>query len=164
MDLINRVITALCKAETLNQLFDVFKEKVKMLIKADHVHIIMSDINSIGFSTTETFMAEDKGYTRAIKIDGMTLFRALENRKGSNKKTDNEEHFKDLLFDKLDIAYKGSKGKHFIVLPIMKFHSIAKNSGLMSKYPMYCIVQVEKEKRDNHNTFGFREAQILENI
>jgi hypothetical protein len=48
-------------------------------------------------------------------------------------------------------------------MPIKKHHSIVKTSGIMSKYPMYCIIQVEKEKKTN-NSFGHRESQILENI
>jgi hypothetical protein len=114
MDMLNLAIIALNKCKTLNQLFEVFKNKVRILIKADRVHVLMSDTNSIGFSTNETFNAENIGYSNPVKVEGMTLFRALPKNEGAKKLGNNDDFFKETLFGDLGSAFKGVKGKQFI--------------------------------------------------
>jgi len=63
-------------------------------------------------------MEENNGYTQPVKLEGTTIFRALENRKGVNKSTDLADNFEDLYCSTFKEAYKGNKGKHYINFPI----------------------------------------------
>jgi len=62
----------------------------------------------------DIFKLEKKGYIQPMKIDGVTLFRALENRHGTNKKTGNQvdDDFKDPCFNNFEEAFKGVRHKY----------------------------------------------------
>jgi hypothetical protein len=86
----------------LNNLIDIFKQKVKLLLNADSVHVILVDKFAI-----DVFNKENRGYTQPVKIDNVTYFRAMENRGGKNKKNSSGDDFKDTLFNTLEEAYDG---------------------------------------------------------
>jgi len=39
-----------------------------------------------------------------------------------------------------------------------------KSLGILSKYPMFAVVQVEKIRKEGMTKFGIRETQILETL
>ena len=161
LDMINNCISAIGKWKSLNNLFDLFKQKIKLLLNADVVHIIISDEMLL-----EVFKSEEKGYLQPHKLDSKTLFRALENRKGINKKTGEtgDEDFNNPIFNTFEESYKGIRHKLQLCASIKKVFQGPKTIGIQNKYPMYCIVQVERKRNENRRHFTILEQQILENI
>lgn len=144
-------------------LFDIYKQKVKLMLNADEVHIIIVEP-----SLLEVFQSEDKGYTQPVKIENKTYFRVLENRKGVNKRNKNnrEEYFNDSIITSFEQVFKGVKNKFEICLPIKKIIQGPKTFGAQNKFPMHCIVQVERIKTFDHTPkhFSIVEGHILENM
>ena len=108
------------------------------------------------------FKKEEKGYTQPIKLDGNTVFLAVENMKTKGSNSDDPDTFKHLYCDTYEEAFRGEKGKNFIYLPV-KDYSPTNAQGYLKKFPMYAIVQVERTKKGSRS-FGIRENQILESL
>lgn len=100
-----------------------------MLLSADSVHIFLLDSGSSytkpGLSTFEAtsvldaFLQEGKGYTQPLKVNGTTIFRAMENRKGVNK-LDDQDNFKGPGFQTLEQAFESVRDKYVMCHPIKK--------------------------------------------
>ncbi|CAI2383062.1 unnamed protein product [Moneuplotes crassus] len=156
LDMINNCLSAISKTRHLNNMIDIFKQKVRLLVNVDQVNVILT--NNI---VVDAFNKEKKGYTQPIKLEECTIFRAMENRTG-NKHTQDNDNFRNFYCGTFEEAFIGQKGKNYMISPIKDF-SATKKHGHLSKYPMYAIVQVERTKK-NSPKFEIKENQILDSL
>ena len=93
--MINNTEATISKWKTFNSLIDVFKQKIKLLLNSETIHVILID-NSI----VQIFKNEGLGITQPIKIDGTTFFVAHENHRGSSNHVHARgiEEWKDVWF------------------------------------------------------------------
>ena len=78
LDMINNSEIAISKWKTFNSLIDIFKQKVKLLLNTETVHVILIDSSAL-----QVFKNEGLGSIHPMKIDGTTFHLAYENHRGS---------------------------------------------------------------------------------